>query len=103
MMPMLRTLFRSVSTSSATPIASRFCRSAVFGGWADPNAGASDPGRPRPPRKGGRSRPESPAVVREGLVGLGHLVSVLAALDRSAEAVAGVEDLVHQLVGHRLL
>jgi hypothetical protein len=35
-----------------------------------------------------------PAVVREGLVGLGHLVGVLAALDRGAEAVGGVEDLV---------
>ena len=30
----------------------------------------------------------SPAVVREGLVGLGHLVGVLAALDRGTEAVA---------------
>src|SRR5579875_1923003 len=37
-----------------------------------------------------------PAVVREGLVGLGHLVGVLASLDAGAKAVAGVEDLVHQ-------
>src|SRR5689334_17625727 len=44
-----------------------------------------------------------PAVVGEGLVGLGHLVGVLAALDARAEAVAGVEDLVHQPLGHRLL
>src|SRR3954451_17567274 len=44
-----------------------------------------------------------PAVVREGLVGLRHLVRVLAALDRGAQAVARVEDLVHQPVRHGLL
>src|SRR4028119_482885 len=44
-----------------------------------------------------------PAVVREGLVRLGHLVGVLAALDRGTEAVAGVEQLVHEALGHRLL
>ncbi len=44
-----------------------------------------------------------PAVVREGLVGLGHLVGVLATLHGSAQAVAGVEDLVHQALGHGLL
>src|SRR5664279_3297094 len=44
-----------------------------------------------------------PAVVREGLVGLRHLVGVLAPLDAGAEAVAGVEELVHQALGHRLL
>src|SRR5919197_1291751 len=44
-----------------------------------------------------------PAVVREGLVGLGHLVGVLATLDAGAQAVAGVEDLVHEALGHRLL
>src|SRR6266700_2473352 len=44
-----------------------------------------------------------PAVVGEGLVGLGHLVHVLAALDARAKAVGGVEDLVHQPLGHRLL
>src|SRR5690606_14179663 len=38
----------------------------------------------------------SPAVVREGPVGFGHLVGVLAALHRGAEAVAGVEQLVGQ-------
>src|SRR6476659_2018042 len=45
----------------------------------------------------------SPAVVREGLVGLGHLVRVLATLHRGAETVAGVEDLVHEALGHGLL
>src|SRR5215471_428167 len=44
-----------------------------------------------------------PAVVREGLVGLRHLVGVLTALDAGAKAVAGVEQLVHQPLGHRLL
>ena len=37
-----------------------------------------------------------PAVVREGPVGLGHLVRVLALLDARAETVAGVEQLVRQ-------
>src|SRR5688500_5915714 len=44
-----------------------------------------------------------PAVVREGLVGLGHLVRVLAPLDGGTEAVARVEQLVHEALGHRLL
>ena len=45
----------------------------------------------------------SPAVVGEGLVGLGHLVGVLAALHGAAQAVRGVQDLVHQTLGHGLL
>src|SRR3954454_23192170 len=45
----------------------------------------------------------SPAVVGEGLVGLGHLVGVLALLHRGTEAVGGVEDLVHQALRHGLL
>src|SRR3712207_4045211 len=45
----------------------------------------------------------SPAVVREGLVRLGHLVRVLAPLHGGTEAVARVEQLVHQALGHRLL
>src|SRR3954454_11463515 len=45
----------------------------------------------------------SPAVVREGLVRLGHLVRVLAPLDGGTEAVARVEQLVHEALGHRLL
>src|SRR5688572_11269496 len=44
-----------------------------------------------------------PAVVREGLVGLGHLVGVLAALHSGTKAVGGVEDLVHEALGHGLL
>src|SRR5436309_7891938 len=44
-----------------------------------------------------------PPVVSEGLVGLGHLVRVLAPLHRGTEAVARVEQLVHQPLDHRLL
>src|SRR5215204_4373206 len=51
----------------------------------------------------GGPAPTSPAVVGEGLVGLGHLVGVLALLHRGAEAVGSVEDLVHEALGHRLL
>src|SRR3954462_9882267 len=44
-----------------------------------------------------------PAVVGEGLVGLRHLVGVLAPLHGGTEAVACVEQLVHQPLGHGLL
>src|SRR3954451_18000164 len=44
-----------------------------------------------------------PAVVGEDLVGLRHLVGVLAPLHGGTEAVACVEELVHQAVGHGLL
>src|SRR5215218_8562112 len=77
MIPMLRTLARSMmAVSSATA-------SSVFSQSQEP--------------------PGSPAVVREGLVGLGHLVGVLAPLDGGAEAVARVQQLVHQPLGHGLL
>nr|AHE14890.1 hypothetical protein asmbl_2 [uncultured bacterium] len=58
---------------------------------------------PRGPRRRRRRCGALPAVVREGLVRLGHLVGVLAALDRGTQTVAGVEQLVHQALGHRLL
>src|SRR6266567_1219217 len=44
-----------------------------------------------------------PAIVSEGLVGLRHLVGVLAPLDGGTEAIARVEQLVHQPLNHRLL
>src|SRR3954465_15164544 len=44
-----------------------------------------------------------PAVVREGLVGLRHLVGVLAPLDGGTEAVASVEQLVLEALDHGLL
>src|SRR3954452_21250316 len=60
-------------------------------------------GSPGSPARAGAAGPALPAVVREGLVGLGHLVGVLAALDRRTQTVARVEQLVHQTLGHRLL
>src|SRR3978361_1118382 len=59
--------------------------------------------RPGFPRAAGAGERTSPAVVREGLVRLGHLVRVLAPLDGGTEAVARVEQLVHEALGHRLL
>src|SRR6266851_4738458 len=44
-----------------------------------------------------------PAVVGERLVGLGHLVHVLTALDTRAETIAGIKQFVHQPLGHGLL
>src|SRR4051794_23361310 len=44
-----------------------------------------------------------PAVVREGLVRLGHAVHVVLALERPALLVGRVEDLADELVGHLLL
>src|SRR3954447_860393 len=80
MIPMLRTLASAVTTSVVTVFVSLFSASSVRG------------------KVGGL-----PAVVRERLVGLGHLVGVLAPLDAGAEAVARVEHLVHEPLGHRLL
>src|SRR5580658_3744981 len=55
----------------------------------------------------GRYRPRRasrlPAVVRERLVRLGHLVDVFPTFDRRAEPVRGVEDLVRQSQRHRPL
>src|SRR3954462_4100028 len=90
MMPMLRTLLRSVVMSTATE--SLFLRGRYLGcERRTPTRGAVFPSQ------------RSPAVVGEGLVGLGHLVGVLALLHSGTEAVGGVEDLVHQALGHRLL
>src|ERR671913_1074882 len=44
-----------------------------------------------------------PAIVGERLVGLGHLVGVLATLDRGAESIGGVQHFVHEALGHGLL
>src|SRR5688500_18847679 len=43
------------------------------------------------------------AVVGEGLVRLRHLLQVFTALDRRADAVGCVEQLVGETLGHRLL
>src|ERR1700730_11979049 len=85
MMPMLRTLVRSVSTSCATAVFPLFrllgccCRYAL---------GLHCPGR------------FSPAVVREGPVRLGHLVRVLTPFDGGTQAIARVEDLVGETLDH---
>src|SRR3712207_1311521 len=95
MIPMLRVLAR-VALVSAMALSS-VVRSA---------GGSSGGGPDRPPAAGAGLRPagvHSPAVVREGLVRLGHLVGVLAALDRGSQTVARVEQLVHEALGHRLL
>ena len=39
----------------------------------------------------------------EGLVGLCHLMSILATLDRSTKAIGGIEDFVGQTLSHGLL
>src|SRR6185437_7652796 len=44
-----------------------------------------------------------PAIVGEGLVGVGHAVDVFALLDGAAAVVGGVEDFVGQLLDHALL
>src|SRR4029079_8103259 len=59
-------------------------------------------GKPAP-EGGSRSALPSPAVMREGPVGLGHLVHVLAALHGRASTVGGVHDLGHETVRHRVL
>src|SRR5947207_233360 len=46
--------------------------------------------------------PDLPLEVAEGLVGLGHLVGVLAPLDRGAEAVHRVDELGRELLAHAL-
>src|SRR6478735_2676355 len=91
MMPMLRTLFRSVSTSCATGVPPGSQKRKDREGERMP--------RPQPRHPLGLL----PAVVGEGAVRLGHLVGVFAALDRSTQAVRRVEDLVGETLGHGLL
>src|SRR5689334_21987042 len=49
-----------------------------------------------------RTLPGLPLEMAEGLVGLGHLVRVLAPLDRRAEAIHRVHELGRELLGHAL-
>src|SRR5690606_3573353 len=104
MMPMLRIFARASATATSGYLISLSCR--VRGPCprcrsvtaCRPGAGVllSYPQTRLP-------TPALPPVVREGAVGLGHLVGVLAALDRRPQAVAGVQQLVHQPLHHRLL
>src|SRR5688572_24849429 len=93
MMPMLRTLARAAS-AAATVIPTSSSRRGV-----SRSSGIC----PRPSGSTVVIRAGLPAVMREGLVGLGHLVRVLATLDGGAEAVARVEQLVHEALDHGLL
>src|SRR5947209_15718046 len=99
MIPMLRVL-ASWALLSAIPHSSLF--GSACGARGSPGPAGDDGGRWTDVTSGAVTR-MSPAVVREGLVRLGHLVRVLAALDRRAQTVARVEQLVHQALGHRLL
>src|SRR3954465_9032554 len=54
-------------------------------------------------RAGVCDRPGLPAGLSEGLVRLSHLVSVLTTFDRGTKAVARIEQLVHQALGHGFL
>src|SRR6187431_1441847 len=90
MMPMLRTLFRSVSTSCATGVPPDVQERKGKG------SGCREP-KPRHPLG------LLPAVVGERAVRLGHLVRVFTTLDGGTEAVRRVEDLVGETLGHRLL
>src|SRR5680860_40147 len=94
MMPMLRTLFRSMVMSTATWVIPSGCLGLVTCDWVV-YCGVvyCGVGTARRARASAATYRCSPAVVGEGLVGLGHLVGVLATLHSSAEPVGGVEDL----------
>src|SRR5271169_2141531 len=56
-----------------------------------------------PPSFGGRAGPNHlPAIVRKGLIGLGHAMHVVLLLNRCATAIGRVQQLVGQLVDHAL-
>src|SRR6478735_3552913 len=91
MMPMLRTFVRPVSTSCATakfPLFRLLVRCVRYA---------------RRPASAHIAGVQSPAVVREGPVRLGHFVGVLASLDGGTQAIACVEELVRETLDHRLL
>src|SRR5215467_8039383 len=91
MIPMLRTLASSTAVWVATSLLPRSLVGSAARSYG--SGGAACLRRPA----------FSPAVVGEGLVGFGHLVHVLAALHARPEAVARVQQLVHEPLGHRLL
>src|SRR5690349_5698487 len=100
MIPMLRTLSRAfvatVASSSSQLLRDGVLLARVVRGQHQYSA---EQGCDIPARR----RSVLPAIVSESLVRLGHLVRVLASLDRGTEAVGGVQQLVHQPLGHGLL
>src|ERR1700739_2483534 len=96
MMPMLRALVRSVSTS--------FCATEVFPLFRllVRRCQLRPATLPMSPHAAPRAAPHLPAIMRKGAVCLGHLVGVLTSLDGGPEAVAGIHDLVCQALDHRL-
>src|SRR5258708_13608434 len=97
MIPMLRVLARGKSRGGAT-LAMRHHFSC-----ADGPRGRTGPGANRRHSLQYGWLSLLPAVVSEGLVGLGHLVHVLAPLDPVAHGVSGVRDLIGQAPDHALL
>src|SRR5690606_38050443 len=99
MMPMLRSLASASAAATSNPyfVSSE---SRCLQRWLTPSDRA--PACRRRGRTPGRERSLS-AVVREGLVGFGHLVHDFATLDIGPEAVARVEQFVGQPLDHRLL
>src|SRR5688572_20910318 len=105
MMPMLRVRARGYSRiASPFPPPVTFCSVAATSILSAGTAinGSPPHGKPAPGGRSGVPLP-SPSVVRERLVGLGHLVHVLAALHGGPLAVGGVHDLGHEPLGHRVL
>src|SRR5215212_9946299 len=101
MMPMFRVRAsgysrRRRSFPAALPFAScSVCATFIFSAGSAING---SPSHEQPAPSGGRldAPNRSPSVVREGLVRIGHLVHVLAALHRGAGALRGVHDLADQ-------
>src|SRR3954447_1039204 len=108
MMPMLRVRDSGYSrTSSPLPpflVSCSVVATSIFlAGTAIRRSPRCVPHRKPAPGGGSRVALPSPAVVSEGPVRLGHLVDVLAPLDRGAGPVGGVHDLRDESLGHRVL
>src|SRR4029079_4380502 len=105
MIPMLRVRARGYSrTSSPLPPFLTSCSVVATCTFSTGIAIIRSPLHGKPaPGGGSRTALPSPAVVREGPVGLGHLVHVLATLHGGAGAVGRIHDLGDETVGHRVL
>src|SRR5918992_4241796 len=104
MMPMLRVRASGYSRIASPLPPATFCSVVATCILSAGTAiiGSPPHGRPAPGGRSGVPR-RSPSVMREGLVGLGHLVHVLAPFDGGSLAARGVHDLGHQTLGHRVL